>query len=137
MSNPDYGNTLEDSSSKLDQNGLSSKTLPTSKRLDLKKLSTTSWRSITWGKHTFSVLAPLVEYQDGKGFISLPTVTAFDCLTRPLPSRKRNKSGGQKPGLVSVVNGPVNPNLAEYILDIPKDLTKLNDKKESECVAIP
>lgn len=50
--------------------------------------------------------------------LSLPTPTTFDS-GNPMPPRKKNPSGGQKPPLVSVIGGKLNPEFVEYLMGYP------------------
>lgn len=50
--------------------------------------------------------------------LSLPTPTTFDSGS-PLPPRKPNKSGGQKPPLVSVIGKKLNPSFVEWMMGYP------------------
>ena len=111
----------------------SSKTAQTLELQDLHDYSKISTRSFTMRKGTLYLHVPSVEFQEGKEFILLPTVTkTFDSLPKPLPPRKKNPNGGQCKGLLSVVNGPIKPNLAEYILDIPENWTMPKEREEIE-----
>lgn len=68
-------------------------------------------------------------------FGSLPTPTTFDSGS-PLPPRKKNKSGGQKPPLVSVIGGKLNPSFVEWMMGLPQGWTdpepQGDQKKEEE-----
>lgn len=59
------------------------------------------------------------------GRLTLPTPTTFDASSRPLPPRKKNPSGGQKPGLLSVIGGKLNPQFVEWMMQYPTDWTKV------------
>ena len=54
----------------------------------------------------------------------LPTPTTFDS-GNPLPPRKLNPSGGQKPPLVSVIGGKLNPEFVEFMMGYPQGHTSL------------
>ena len=56
-------------------------------------------------------------------WIDLPTPTTFDS-GQALPPRKKNNSGGQKPPLVSVIGGRLNPQFVEWLMGYPEDYTK-------------
>ncbi len=56
--------------------------------------------------------------------VAWPTPTTFDA-GNPLPPRKKNKSGGQKPPLVSVVGGQLNPTWVEWLMGWPLEWTDL------------
>ena len=60
---------------------------------------------------------------------TLPTPTCRDSGS-PLPPRKKNKTGGQKPPLVSVIGGKLNPTFVEWMMGYPKNWT-LIEKNES------
>lgn len=62
--------------------------------------------------------------------IQLPTPTTFDS-GHPLPPRKKNLSGGQKPPLVSVIGGKLNPHFVEWMMGYPQDWTKVGLKELS------
>ena len=55
-----------------------------------------------------------------------PTPTTIDA-GNPLPPRKKNRSGGQKPPLVSVVGGKLNPEWVEWLMGFPPGWTDLED----------
>lgn len=55
-----------------------------------------------------------------------PTPTTMDS-GNPLPPRKKNKKGGQKPPLVSVVGGKLNPVWVEWLMGFPLGWTDLED----------
>jgi hypothetical protein len=59
---------------------------------------------------------------------TLPTPTTFDS-GQPLPPRKKNPSGGQKPPLVSVIGGKLNPQFVEWMMGYPEDWTKVELKE--------
>ena len=56
------------------------------------------------------------------GRLNLPTPTTFDS-GNPMPPRKKNPSGGQKPPLVSVIGGKLNPNFVEWLMMYPPSYT--------------
>ena len=56
----------------------------------------------------------------------LPTPTTFDS-GKPLPPRKHNPSGGQKPPLVSVIGKKLNPQFVEWMMGYPVDWTKIDE----------
>lgn len=60
--------------------------------------------------------------------LSLPTPTTFDS-GGPLPLRKKNPNGGQKPPLVSVIGGKLNPQFVEWMMGYPEDWTKVELKE--------
>ena len=59
----------------------------------------------------------------------LPTPTCRDSGS-PLPPRKKNKTGRQKPPLVSVIGGKLNPTFVEWMMGYPENWT-LIEKNES------
>lgn len=63
------------------------------------------------------------------GTLKLPTPTTMDSGP-PLPPRKKNPSGGQKPPLNTVIGGRLNPTFVEYMMGLPKDYTKTLDEQE-------
>lgn len=64
------------------------------------------------------------------GALNFPTPTTFDS-GNPLPPRKKNSSGGQKPPLVSVIGGKLNPQFVEWLMGYPQDHTKTIENNES------
>lgn len=63
--------------------------------------------------------------------LNLPTPTTFDSGS-PLPPRKKNDSGGQKPPLVSVVGGKLNPQFVEWMMYYPQDYTLPKEYENNE-----
>lgn len=59
----------------------------------------------------------------------LPTPTTFDSGS-PLPPRKKNPTGGQKPPLVSVVGGRLNPEFVEFMMGLPLGWTNVQENNE-------
>lgn len=76
-------------------------------------------------------LVPVIAERLLKGEL-FPTPTTFDA-GGPLPPRKKNKSGGQKPPLVSVICSDksfrLNPQFVEAMMGFPKDWTMVGDKE--------
>ena len=60
----------------------------------------------------------------------LPTLCARDSADKPMPPRKKNPSGGQKPPLLSVVGEKLNPEWCEKFMHFPLGHTKVIDKRK-------
>lgn len=75
------------------------------------------------------VLSPLpkrklpIRGEDGSYW---PTPTVTDSAKKPRPPRKKNKSGGQKPPLLSVIGGPLNPEWIEWLMGYKIGWTELS-----------
>jgi hypothetical protein len=78
----------------------------------------------------FSLQAPTVPFTAASESGSLPTVTVFDSAKKPLPPRKKNPSGGQKPGLISVIGDALNPDFTEWMMGIPINWSNVDEKDE-------
>lgn len=78
---------------------------------------------------------PSLQTMAKNGILRLPTPTTFDS-GEPLPPRKKNPSGGQKPPLVCVIGGKLNPIFVEYMMGYPADYTKTLENKESSNLEI-
>lgn len=55
-----------------------------------------------------------------------PTPTCRDAANKPMPPRKYNPSGGQKPPLLAVIGGALNPQWVEWLMGYPTEYTGLN-----------
>ena len=126
-----YGKNLRGLSKRLSHDMPLLKMLPICATSALTKLSKIYGRS---GMHVNGILyrlAPLVPVTSEKEsglLLTLPTPTCRDSGS-PLPPRKKNPSGGQKPPLVSVVGGKLNPTFVEWMMGYPKDWSEV-EKKE-------
>jgi len=69
---------------------------------------------------------------ESAGF-ALPTPTVRDSAEKPMPPRRKTTKesgkimGGQKPPLLSVVGGALNPRWVEWLMGVPLGWTKLNN----------
>lgn len=55
-----------------------------------------------------------------------PTPTVRDSADNPMPPRKPNPSGGQKPPLLTVIGGKLNPTWVEWLMNYRTGWTELN-----------
>ena len=133
----DYGKNLSGLLQRLSHDTPLLKMLPICVVRDLKKLSKIYGRSGMLVNGILYQLAPLVPRTSGNESGSsptprksvaipakLPTPTCRDS-GKPLPPRKKNPSGGQKPPLVSVVGGKLQPNFVEWMMGYPPNWTEL------------
>lgn len=138
----DCGLNINDSSKKSNLVTSLSKTWRTCEVEDLAPSCKISGRSGMMRNGTLSQLDPLVPFISAKGsgywliqgeaIESLPTPTTFDSGA-PLPPRKKNNSGGQKPPLVSVMCSDrsvrLSPQFVEAMMGFPLGWTDLEDKE--------
>lgn len=113
-----FGLNTKDLLKKLNRDSSLSKMLEICSISDLQKSSKICATSGIMRNGKLYQRAPLAQniYESESG--SWPTPTCRDCGL-PLPPRKKNPSGGQKPPLVSVVNGRLNPLFVEYLMGYP------------------
>lgn len=118
---------------RLNRSGSSLRMLPICSTSDLQRSSRISIPSGMMRNGKLFQREPLVptilEKEFGLSHIeNLPTPTVRDS-GRPLPPRKKNKSGGQQPPLVSVIGGRINPRFVERMMGFPANWNNLEESK--------
>ena len=139
----DYGKNLRGLSKKLSHDMPLLKMLPICAISGLTKLSRISGRSGMLANGILYQLAPLVPAILGResGLLPIPTAQTYGSSQdgaagrlptptcrdsgNPLPPRKSHPGGGQKPPLVSVIGGKLNPQFVEWMMGYPEDWTKV------------
>lgn len=108
-------------------------------------LTSSTWhshaRKLTWKvsatpcNHLLFQLVPSMLNIEGIECGLLPTLTVMDSAEKPMPPRKKTTKesgkviGGQKPPLISVIGGKINPEWAEQFMGFPVGWTNIESKE--------
>lgn len=102
--------------------------LPTPEAREVKESKNLSSITKSYYKRKYPSLTIKVLYEVATSNFRLPTVTTFDSGS-PLPPRRKNNTGGQKPPLVSVMCSEksmrLNPQFTEAMMGYPIDWTSV------------